>query len=165
VGKSVATEEILETNHVARGGGPDEQRASFREFDQRESPNDEGAHDALANLGFLDDESPQLLGGDEQGFDFSFCVSVGERYGLIAERTELRDELTWPLLDDRRGTVETIAQSHRNTARENHKHPRSRISRQEEWLAIAESPHGSAAPNALDLGFGECRKRFLEAAM
>ena len=51
---AVAGEKSLQANDAARVGGPDQHRAADAALDQVHPPQDQRAHDALAEIGFRD---------------------------------------------------------------------------------------------------------------
>ena len=54
---TVATEEVLEPEHVAVAGAPDDHGTAAAGLDQPDATQDQGAHDALAEVGLGDQQA------------------------------------------------------------------------------------------------------------
>jgi hypothetical protein len=165
VGLPVATKEIREADHVARRRGADQKRASFAELEQCDTAEHERAHDALAELCLVDDERPQLLGREEQRLDVALRVTIDQRRGVVSERAELGEELSWSLIDDRRDAPETVARSDGDVPREDDVHAQPAFASFEEGLAVGEPPHAPEAADPRDLGLGEGWECLVESAV
>ena len=66
---AVAAEKIDQPQHVAVLVMADDHRTTGARLDQPDTPQDQGAHDPLAELGLGDQQRAQLLGGDDQRFN------------------------------------------------------------------------------------------------
>ena len=98
VGMAVAPEKILQPRHVAERVGADQHRAADAALDQADPAQDQRAHDALAEIGFGDQQRPQLLRRDQQRFDIALGMAVDQR-DAAGELADLGEKLARPLVD------------------------------------------------------------------
>ena len=63
---AVAAEKALEPKHVTVAGAPHDHRSARSSLDQAHATQNQGAHDALAELSFRDQQRPQSLRRDCQ---------------------------------------------------------------------------------------------------
>jgi hypothetical protein len=68
-------------------------------FQQSNTPENQGTHDALAQLRFCNQESPQSVGRDDQGFNRISRVSIHER-GPACQLRQFAHKSTWPVRGD-----------------------------------------------------------------
>jgi hypothetical protein len=66
---SVAPEKALEPEHIAILSAADDYGPTGASLQQPNTPENQGTHDALAELRFCNQEGPQLVGRDDQGLD------------------------------------------------------------------------------------------------
>src|SRR6202034_3855706 len=104
-------------------------------FEQSDSSQNERPHDALAKLGFADQEPAQALCRNEQRFDVAFRLPVDQRRAG-GELADVREELTGALLGDRRHMAEAIALADRDYPLEHDEHSRTDLSGLEQFLAV-----------------------------
>ena len=112
---AVAGEESLQPDHAARIRRADQHRAADAALDQADPAQDQRAHDALAEIGFLDQQRAQALRRDQQRFDVAFRAAIDQR-DAAGELAELSEELSRPLIDDRRDMAEAVALGDRDMA-------------------------------------------------
>ena len=65
-GMAVAGEKAFEPKHVAVAGVADNHRSARSGLQQADPPQDQGAHNALANLGLGDEHRPHAFRWDDQ---------------------------------------------------------------------------------------------------
>jgi len=146
---AVAAEKALQPDHIRRSRGPDQHRAARAGLDQADATQDEGAHDALAQLGFGDQQRANLVGRDQQGLDFAFRHAI-DQGRAVGELTDLGHELAWPLLGDGRYMADAVALRDRDMARQNHEHAGGGLARLEQFLAVGIAAQRSKTAQALD---------------
>jgi hypothetical protein len=96
---SVAPEKALEPEHIGILGAADDYGPTGTRLQQPNTPENQGAHYALAQFGFCDQEGPQLVGRDDQGFDWFSRVGVHQR-GPARQLCQFTHEMAWPVRDD-----------------------------------------------------------------
>ncbi len=96
---AVAGQETLQPQHVAVLGAADDHRPAGPGLDQADAAQDQGAHDALAELGLGDEQRPQPLGRDDQGFHRALRVGIDQRRPARQLR-QLAHERAGPVGDD-----------------------------------------------------------------
>ena len=77
-------------------------------LDQADPAQDQRAHDALAEIGFGDQQRAQFLRRDQQRLDLAFGMAVDQR-DAAGELADLGQELARPLIDHRRDMAEPVA--------------------------------------------------------
>ena len=115
MGMAVALQKILQPRHVAERVSADQHRAADAALDQVDPAQDQRAHDALAEIGFGDQQRPQLLRRDQQRLDIALGMAVDQR-DAAGELADLGEKLTRPLIDDRRDVAEPVALGDRDVA-------------------------------------------------
>ena len=63
---AVAAQEVSKPQHVAVAGAADDHRAAAAGLDQPDASQNQGPHDALAEVGFRDQQRPQPVGRDDE---------------------------------------------------------------------------------------------------
>ena len=108
VRNAVPSEKALEPDHIRRALRANENRAREPGLKQSHPAKNERPHDALAELGFGDQERTQTFGRNEQGLDVALCRAVRDRRapGKLAGVSR---ELTRALFDDRRRMAQAVA--------------------------------------------------------
>src|SRR5712675_649718 len=156
--KTVAGEKSLQPNDAARIGGPDQHRAADPALDQADTAQDERAHDALAKIGFGDQQRAQSLRRNQKRLDVALGMAIDQR-DAARELADFGKKLTGPLIDDRRDVTEAIALGDRDMAGQDHEHPRSGLAGLEQRFAILVTAHLAEPAHARDLlrrQFREC---------
>ena len=105
---AVAGEKSLQANDAARIRRADQHRAAGAALDQADPAQDQGAHDALAEIGFRHQQRAQLLRRNQQRFDVALGMAIDQR-DAARELADFGQKLTWPLIDDRRDVTEAVA--------------------------------------------------------
>ena len=95
---AVSVEEILRGAATAGELAAPISSGRRRPSDQVDAAQDEGARDALAELGLGDQQRAEPSGGIEQHLDLALGVAVDQRR-LARQRVRLGEELPGPLLD------------------------------------------------------------------
>src|SRR5260370_23820876 len=122
--KTVAGEKSLEANDSTGIRSPDQHRAADAALDQVDPAQDQRAHDALAEIGFGDQQRPQFIRRNQKRFDVALGMAIDQR-DAARELADFGEELTGPLIDDRRDMAEAVALGDRNMAGQHDKHARS----------------------------------------
>ena len=112
---AVAGQKALQANDAGRARRPDQYRSADTGLDQAHPAQDQRAHDALAEIGFGDQQCSQPVRRNQERFDVAFGVAVDQR-DAPRELADFGEKLTRPLIDDRRDTTETIALGDRDMA-------------------------------------------------
>ncbi len=135
VGNAVSGEKALEPDHIRPARRADEDRAREAGLKQSHPAKNERPHDALAELGFGDQQRTQTFGRNEQGLDVALRRAVRDRRAP-GELTGLSRELTRALFDDRSHMAEAIALDNRQDALEHDKHAWAEFSGFEQLLPV-----------------------------
>ena len=98
---SVTRQEILQTRHVAERGRADQHRAADTALDQADAAQDQRTHDALAEIGFRDQQRTELVRRNQQRLDLALGMAV-DQCDAAGELADFGQELTRPLIDHRR---------------------------------------------------------------
>ena len=75
---TIAAKKALQSKYVATLGAADDHRSTGSSLDEADATQDEGSHDPLSELGFRDQQGPQLVRRDDEGFDRCLRVSVDQ---------------------------------------------------------------------------------------
>ena len=159
---AVAGEKSLQANHAARIRGSDQHRAAGAAPDQADPAKDQGAHDALAEIGFRHQQRAQPLRRNQQRFDVAFGMAIDQR-DAAGELADFGQKLTWPLIDDRRDVAEAVALGNRDMAGQQDEHSRSRFAGLEQPFAVLVMAQFAESAHARDLVRGQCREGLLMA--
>ena len=138
----------------------DQLRAAGTGFDQRGPPQDQGARDALAQIGLGDQHRTQLRRRHQDGVDIDFGMTVDQRMAA-GQLADLGQELTRTLPDDRSDMAETVALIDRHHAFEDDEHARGgRAGREERSTALVVA-HAAEPADAGDLGLVRHREHLI----
>ena len=159
---AVARQKILQPRHVAERGRADQHRAADAALDQVDPAQDQRAHDALAEIGFGDQERAQFLRRNQQRLDLALGMAVDQR-DAAGELADLGQELPRPLIDDRRDMAEAVALGDRDMARQHHEHARPRLAGFEQHFAVLVDAHLAEPAHAVDFVRRQRRKGLLRA--
>ena len=146
---SVTRQEILQARHVAERGRADQHRAADTALDQADAAQDQRAHDALAEIGFRDQQRTELVRRNEQRLDLALGMAVDQR-DATRELADLGEELARPLFDHRRDVAKTVAVGDRDVAREHHEHAGSDLAGFKQRLAVPVAADLTEPAHALD---------------
>ena len=135
VRNAVPDEKALEPDHIRRARRADEDRASEAGLKQSHPAKNERPHDALAELGFGDQQRTQTFGRNEQGLDVALRRAVRDRRAP-GELTGLSRELTRALFDDRIHMAQAVALDNREDSLEHDKHARAELPSFEQLLPV-----------------------------
>ena len=123
------------TNDAARIRRPDQHRAADAALDHADPAQDQRAHDALAEIGFGNQQRAQSLRRNQERLDVALGVAVDQR-GAAGELTDFGEKLTRSLVDHRRDVTEAIALGNRDMAGQHDEHARSGLAGLEQHLAV-----------------------------
>ena len=132
---AVAGEEALQADDAAGILRPDQHRTADAALDQADPAQDQRAHDALAEIGFGDQERAQSLRRNQQRFDVAFGMAVDQR-DAARELADLGEKLTRPLIDHRRDMAKAVALGDRDMAGQHHEHAGSGLAGLEQPFAV-----------------------------
>ena len=121
---------------------------------KRHAPQDQGAHELLAQQRLGDQQRMQLVRIDEQGLHRADRSSIHERTPA-GELPQLSGETARAMLDHRQVVPVAVAPGDANVARDQHVHAGTRLADLEEVLAVGVVTHGAEAAHAFDLGRGQ----------
>ena len=138
VGMAVAPEKILQPRHVAERVGADQHRAADAALDQADPAQDQRAHDALAEIGFGDQQRPQPLRRNQQRLDIALGMAVDQR-DAAGELADLGEKLARPLIDHRRDVAEAVALGDRDMAGQDDEHAGTDLAGLEQRFARCDS--------------------------
>ena len=125
---AVAGEKALKPDHVRGARRADQHGAGRAALEQGHPPKDERPHDALAEIGFGDQERTQAFGRDQQRLDVALRRSVDKRARVESWPTSARN---WPAPCSTIGVTmaEAVALGDRDLALEHDEHARADLSR------------------------------------
>ena len=126
MGVAVAGEEALEPHHVGAQFLADQDGASGAQVDQGRAPDDQRAHDLVAQLGLGDEQRAQALRRYQKRLD------VGDRLGVDQRRTagqilELGEKVASLRLDDRCHMAQPVPTCDCDRTREDDEHAGARL--------------------------------------
>jgi len=159
---AVAPQEVLQRQQRGRLRLADEDRTAGAGFDQGHAPQDQRAHDALAQVGLGDDQRAQLLRWNQQHLDVVERLAVDERRAP-GQLADLGEELPRPLLHDRHDAPHAVALRDAHVALEHDEHARAALAGREQATAALEALARPEAPDALDFFAREHRKHLVLA--
>ena len=118
-GMAVAAQEPLQPQHVGLPLAADDHRTARVGLDQPDPPEDEGAHDPLADLGLGDQQGAQPVGRDDQ--DLGLAPRDGVDQGRPArELGQLAHEVAGAMVDDGFGPAHSRAAKDLDAAAQQH---------------------------------------------
>ena len=121
--------------HAARIRRADQHRAADAALDQADPAQDQRAHDALAEIGFRDQQRAQPLRRDQQGLDLAFRMAIDQR-DAAGELADFGKELARPLIDHRRDMTEAVALGDGDMAGQDHEHAGPGLAGFEQFFAV-----------------------------
>ena len=119
-------------------------------LDQAHATQDEGAHDAFAEVRLRHEQRAQTVRGDDQRLYLAHRVSVDER-GASGDLGHLAEELSRALLDEGNAVPQAIAPGQDHAALGEHEQPGARPPRRNQALPIPEAPDLTEALHALTI--------------
>src|SRR5712671_2360365 len=146
---TVAGEKSLQANDATRIRWSDQHRAADATLDQVYAAQDKRAHDALAEIGFGDEQRAQSFRRNQQGFDIALGMAIDQR-GAARELTDFGEKLTRSLIDDRRDVTKAIALGDRDMAGQDDEHARPGFAGLEQSFAVLVSSDIAEPPHARD---------------
>src|SRR3954469_10069219 len=105
---TVATQKVLQAQHVRIIDRSDNDRAARSAFEQADTAQNQGAHDALAEVCLLHHQVAQSIGGNDQRVDRLARLNVNKG-GASRKLREFARELSRTMGDDRLRPVEPTA--------------------------------------------------------
>ena len=151
---AVAAQEAAQPHHRRGLGPPDQRRAAGAGLDQADAAQDEGAGEALAQVGLGDQQRAQLRRADLDRLDLGFRDRVDER-GPAAELADLAQETARAVPVDRRHVAEAVALGDGDLAAEDQGHAHAGIAGTHDPLALGIAPEPAEARDARDVGDAE----------
>ena len=160
--KAVAGEKALQANDAAGILWPDQHRAADPALDQADPAQDQRAHDALAEIGFGDQQRAQSLRRNQERFDVALGMAVDQR-DAAGELADLGEKLPRPLVDHRRDVAEAVALGDRDMAGQHHEHAGPGLAGFEQHFAVLVTAQLAEPAHARDFLRRQRRKGLLEA--
>jgi hypothetical protein len=157
---SIAPEKALEPEHIAILSAADDYGPTGACLQQTNTPENQGAHDALAELGFCNQEGPQLVGRDDQRVDRCSRVGVHQR----RPARELR-QFTHEMRDDRGGAARLVTPSDVDVSSQDDAEAQTNLTDGRERFAHPVRADLAKAPYPLDLGRLQNRKHLLPSCL
>ncbi len=158
--KTVAGQKSLQANDAAGIRRADQHRAADPALDQIDPAQDQRAHDALAEIGFGDQQRAQALRRNQKRLDVALGVAVDQR-NAPGERADFGKKLTRSLLDHRRDVAQAIALGDRDMAGQYDEHARSGLAGLEQPFAILVMANFAEPAHVRDLLRRQRRERLL----
>ncbi len=159
---TVAGKEALQPDQAGRLRRSDQHRAADAALDQADAAQDQGPHDAFAEIGLRDQQRAQPLRLDQQGLDIALGAAIDQR-DPAGKLADFGQKLSRPLVDHRRHMAEPVALGDGDMAGQQHEHARAGLAGFEQHLAVAVALDFAEPAHALDLGGRERRKRLVVA--
>src|SRR5437879_9543056 len=160
--KAVAGQKALQANDAGRVRRSDQHRAADAGLDQAYPAKDQRAHDALAEIGFGDQQRAQLLRRNQERFDVALGMAIDQR-GAAGELADFGQKLTGSLVDHRRDVTEAVALADRDMTGQDDEHSRTRLAGFEQSFAVLVASHFAEAAHPRNLLRRQRRERLLEA--
>ncbi len=132
---AVAGEKSLQADDAARIQGPDQHRAADPALDQADPAQDQRAHDALAEIGFGDQQRAQSLRRNQERLDITLGMAV-DQSDAAGELADLGEKLPRALIDHRRDVTEAIALGDRHMAGQDDEHAGPGLAGLEQHFAV-----------------------------
>ena len=148
--KAVAGQKALQANDAGRVRRSDQHWAADAGLDQAYPAKDQRAHDALAEIGFGDQQRAQPLRRNQERFDVALGMAIDQR-GAAGELADFGQKLTGSLVDHRRDVTEAVALADRDMAGQDDEHSRTRLAGFEQSFAILVASHFAEAAHPRDL--------------
>ena len=145
----------------AEFGRSDQHRTADAGLDQAHAAKDQRAHDALAEIGFGNQQRPQPLRRNQQRFDVTLGIAI-DQCGAAGELADFGEKLTRSLIDHRRDVTEAVALADRDMAGQDDVHSRARLAGFEQSFAVFVASHFAEAAHSRDLLRRQRRERLLE---
>jgi len=163
VGKGVAVQEALQPQHAGRARVADQHQAGGSALHQGHAAQDQGAHQALAQVGLGDDQRAQLLGRQQQGLDLALgdAVHQGRPAGQLAD---LAAELARPVQRELAVRPHAVALHGGDRALEHQEQARAGLAGGVQALAVLEAHRPAEAVDAGHLGRRQHGKHLVPAA-
>ncbi|MCY1220846.1 hypothetical protein D9M72_328760 [compost metagenome] len=164
IGIVVPAQEILQFKESCVAGYADNDGPAST-FHGQNAPQDQGAHDLLANIGFLDHQCAQFIGPQQHGLDLFENLRVDDG-GLVGKLRDIRSEFPVPRIGvDDLIAIQAVADDDPHLARQDDKYPGAKASRAIEEVAFRVVAQLAKAAHPFHLGIGEDRKHLLETRM
>ena len=159
---AVAAQKDLQPQHVAIVGATDDDRAAGAGLQQPDAAEDQGAHDALAELGLGNQQGAQPVRRDDQGLHRVLRGDVHQRRPS-GQLRELAYEFAGPMADNAEALAGFIDMGHVDPARQNDHQARADLPDGKERRALGEGAALAEAAHPLDLQGIEHRQHLLAA--
>src|SRR5256885_4181300 len=154
---AVAAQEIAQPCDIAQGRCADQHRAAGAGLDQGYAPQDQRAHDLLAERGLRDQQGVQLLRADEQRLYVADRDRVHER-APARKLPELAGKGSSDVIDHRKIMPVPVAAGDADRPRKHDQHAGGRLARLIDPRAGRIAARRAEAPQARDLVGGEDRE-------
>ncbi len=151
VGMAVAAQEVLQPQHVAAARVADNDRAAATGLDQPNAAQNEGAHDALAKLGFRDQERTQPVGRNDKRVHLVFGNGV-DQSRAPGKLRQLAHERAGPMRDDQATRLRRAALEDVDMTGDGDGHPLGDLPDVRQRLARGIDTARAEPAHALDLG-------------
>src|SRR5690242_18447822 len=127
---TVATEKAFQSQHVAILGPAENDRPAYSGFQDSHATQDQGAHDALAKLGFRNHQRAQPHRRDDECLYWLLRNRVHERW-TARQKRQFPQKVSRTVDTDRLAIVELVALGDRDPARKDD---------HEAWSDLADGP-------------------------
>ena len=150
IGVAVAAEEVFEPQHVPLTNAAHDHRAAAAGLDQSDATQNEGAHDALAEVRFPDQQSAQPVGRDDERVHLVLGdgVDQGRASGQLRQ---LPHERAGTVRDDQLMIARRVALKNINVPLDDDRQPLRDLSHVGQRFARSIDAAAAEAAHALDL--------------
>src|SRR3954453_12302551 len=161
-GLAVAGKKVLQPRHVAERGRADQDWSADAALDQADAAQDQRAHDALAEIGFRDQERAQLVRRNQKRFDIALGMAIDQR-DAAGKLADFRQKLPRSLVDHRRDVAKAVTLGDCDIARQQHEHARPGSAGFEQGFAVLVATHLPEPAHAVDFVLRQGWKSLLVA--
>ncbi len=156
MGVPVAPEEALEAENLAIVGAADDHR-TYPDLEEGDTPQDEGAHGALAEVGLLHHEIAQPVRRNDEGLDRGLGFGVDQRRPA-GELGKLAQERAWAISDDGLRVAVGGVVGDGDLAGKDDDHARRDLADPREKFTLAIGPHLAETSHSYNIGRRQSRK-------
>jgi hypothetical protein len=154
---TVASQKILQAQHIVSLRLADQYRPGGTRLDMGHPAQDQRADDALAKVGFGNDQRTKPIGWKQQRFHVVFRIRI-DQSGSTRELGDLTGEISAAVTYDRHDVTQTVTLAYRQRTFQHQEHTGRRIAGREHALAATVLPTLTEPADARNLRLGQPRE-------
>jgi hypothetical protein len=159
---AVARQEALQHHEPGVTAVADQNRAARALFDQRHAPQNQRAHDALAQFGLGDDQRAQLVRRNQQSVDRVDSHAVDQR-GPTGQLTDFSEKMLGAMFCNQNFAPDAIALVNLHAPTQHHKHAWAGVAGFEQQLTGFPVAHFAESAQTIDFRAGEFGEHLMHA--